>query len=170
MYVCELYDIEITQTAPFTSPLCCIEFKWQDAKAWAANPRNQGEGRSCAQVLALCRQKWYDKVEDAEGKMKDPIHPSVWIKHCHGEMNKKIEEYAQLNVKGNGVSLLRGTIDKMTGVPSATELLEWKRRAGMMRGVRPDENDLELNGDENYAPDYDGEEMDVGDDNSVDSD
>jgi hypothetical protein len=77
MYVCELYDIEITQTAPYTSPLCCIEFKWQDAKAWAANPRNQKEGRSCAEVVALCRRKWYDRVPDAEGKLQDPIHPSV---------------------------------------------------------------------------------------------
>jgi hypothetical protein len=85
-------------------------------------------------------------------------------------MNKKIEEYAELNRKEEGVSTLRGTIDVMTGIPSDTELLVWKRNADMMRGVRCDENDIELNGDDNYASDHDGEEMDVDDDNSVNSD
>jgi hypothetical protein len=118
---------------------------------------NQNKGRTCAEVVALCRQKWYDQVPNAEGILQDPIHPKVWIKHCPGEMNEKLKEYAELNDRGKGVSVLLATIVDMQGLPSGVGLDVWKRKAGMMRGVRFDENDLELDGDVYYASDPDND-------------
>jgi hypothetical protein len=170
MLICRKYNILVTYTAPYTSPLCSIEFKWQDGKGWAANPRNQKQGRTAAEVVALVLQKWYDPVPNAEGVMQDPIHPKVWIDHCHNAMNDKIEEYAKLNEEEGGMSVLRGTIHNLENKPSPQELVLWREEAGMKRGIQPDENDLELDGDVNYMQDDDND-VDVGvEGDAIDSD
>ena len=153
--VCAMFGMEVTHTAPYTSIICPIEFKWQDGKGWAANPRNQKMGRSCAEVVALLREKWFMKILNAEEVLQDPVHPNVWINHCHNVINDKIEEYAKLNAEDAGVSLLRGTIFNLSGLPSSSELIEWKEKAGMGKAIMPDENDMELDGDVNYIPDID---------------
>ena len=61
--VCLIFGIEVTHTASYTSTICPIEFKWQDGKGWAANPRNQKMGRSCAEVVALLRENWFKKYK-----------------------------------------------------------------------------------------------------------
>lgn len=60
----------MTHTAPYTSPLCGIEWKWQDSKGWAANPCNQYYGRSCAQVVQLMQDKLYTDVLNAAGDLQ----------------------------------------------------------------------------------------------------
>ena len=64
MKICKANDIQVTYTAPYTSSLCCIEFKWQDGNCWTAQPRNQRLGRTCAKVVKLVRQKWYEQTPD----------------------------------------------------------------------------------------------------------
>ena len=80
----------VTYTAPYTSYMCSIEFKWCDGKGYAARPINQRTGRSPAQVVNLVRSKWYDVCLE-----KLPIDPAVWIKHCHREMNDRIKMWSE---------------------------------------------------------------------------
>ena len=52
-----------------------------------------------------------------KGILQDPVHPNELINHCHNVLNDKIKEYAKLNIENDGVSLLRGTILSLSGLP-----------------------------------------------------
>ena len=123
----------VTYTAPYTSYMCSIEFKWCDGKGYAARPINQRTGRSPAQVVNLVRSKWYDVCLE-----KLPIDPAVWIKHCHREMNDRIKMWSEDPDISTDSFPLRGDIydfENFKGYPK--DEIEWKeyyKKAGMTKG------------------------------------
>jgi hypothetical protein len=180
------FDIKVTHTAPYTSPLCCIEWKWMDGKGWVANARNQKIGRSLAEVVMLLREKWYCPVEDPEvvegptPGLRQPIDYKKFVDHCHNLMEEKIEDC----VANNGP--LSGTIfdlkidnSHFDGCTTDKEMdAAFRIKAGMDKSITCHENDTEFDGyehainnnDEVYDDPEEAREEKDSDDEANDSD
>ena len=144
------FEFEITYTAPYTSPWCCIEYKWADGKGWVANPMNQKQGRTCAEVVELLRNKWYSDVVVNE-EIRKPVETSLYIDHCHKLMN----EYIQKSCVGS----LSGTVDNRTGSSQTESEWEIKKTAAGLRkkhGYEIEVKEDDFDGDINNTTD-DGE-------------
>lgn len=151
------FTINVTNTAPYTSPIVSVEFKWMNGIGYVGKAENQWEGRSPADVVKLMLKKWYNVVEGVDRKrqkvLKSPIHPKVFIDHVHKEMNKRIEK---LQKEG---STLLGNIFNLSGGPKTPEEHnEWRKRAGMT------EKTIELEDNEESIASLDGDFNGAGED------
>jgi hypothetical protein len=127
------FTITVTNTAPYTSNLCCIESKWSDGKGYVAKAENQKTGRSPAEVVKLLIQKWYTAVLGPHGELRAPVHPRVYVNHCHKEMNKLIARLQMENPPDEPFPCtLTGDIFNLGGIPTDAEGWEdWRSRAGV---------------------------------------
>lgn len=161
MQLCKEFKIIVTFTAPYTSPICCIEFKWQVGKGYVAQPMNEYKGRSCKQVVDLLREKWYFKTKEGQ----EPLDMNIFVQHCHSLMNESITEYKKTS---SGIFPLDGKVTDifsdtgLIGYPTTEEAwLVFKRKAGIADSYIEDQicgDDAE--GDLFYEEEIDENELD----------
>ena len=75
-------------TVPYSSDLCCIELKWLNGEGWVSNAVDQHDGRTCAEVVKLLRQKWFATRVDSDAKEKRHLEPKVWLDHVIHNINE----------------------------------------------------------------------------------
>jgi hypothetical protein len=145
------FAMGVTHSAPYTSPICPIEWKWQDGKGYVGKAENQFAGRSPADVVILLRRKWYEAVQTLKkgvDSLASPVQPRKWIDHCHHEMDRRIADIKVSFPK----CPLRGGIHDLVGGPSTeAERIQWRKNAGMDRVLVRRADTEELDGDMNGA-------------------
>jgi hypothetical protein len=52
------------------------------------NAVDQNDGRTCAEVVKILRQKWFATRVDSDGKEKRPLVPKVWLDHAIHNINE----------------------------------------------------------------------------------
>ena len=108
------------------------------------------------------------------GKDTKPVHPNMWIEHCHRAVSDQIDRCKDLQEEVAGITITRrGTIRQLLGgLSSAAILPEWKlteTKGEMERAVAPDADSTELDDDPNVVDDIDDDDDDK-DDDEPDSD
>lgn len=152
LYLCEKYNVKVTQTSPYTAPWLPVELKWMVGKGYVSQPQNQKINRSCPEVVELMRSVYFTNVDDPTKPLgsRPPTDPAVLIRHCEDLMNDRIIECEKMN------GPLRGSLDNLSlnpdafdGITDQVEMLRiFREKAGM--DLIPEEgvdDDMEMDGD-----------------------